>query len=194
MTLASITIGLREVGLSVHTRTYFFRYHLEMDVPQILRDARQRAGLSQRDLAYLAGTSQPAVARYERGVASPSLATLQRLLSALDLELNIGPRPRDLRSVGPMGRRAHDRRSQLLRILDEHGARRPLIFGSVARGDDHEGSDLDLLVEMDRPTLVTVAALERELSDAFGAAVDLAVPESLDGDVLRSARRAAIPL
>jgi transcriptional regulator with XRE-family HTH domain len=43
---------------------------------------RLAAGLSQRDLARLAGTSQPAIARYERGVATPSWETLQRLAAA----------------------------------------------------------------------------------------------------------------
>lgn len=62
-----------------------------------MRDARLAAGLSQRALAERAGTSQPAVARYERGVATPSLETLQRLMTAcgrrlrLDLEAIADP-------------------------------------------------------------------------------------------------------
>lgn len=43
---------------------------------------RSAAGLSQRALAERAGTSQPAIARYEGGVATPSWETLQRLASA----------------------------------------------------------------------------------------------------------------
>jgi transcriptional regulator with XRE-family HTH domain len=43
---------------------------------------RLAARLSQRDLARRAGTSQPAIARYERGVATPSWETLQRLAAA----------------------------------------------------------------------------------------------------------------
>jgi transcriptional regulator with XRE-family HTH domain len=53
------------------------------DSPQaVLREMRRAAGLSQRDLARRAGTSQPAIARYERGVATPSWETLQRLAAA----------------------------------------------------------------------------------------------------------------
>lgn len=48
----------------------------------LLRDARQRAGLSQRDLAKRARTAQSVVARVERGQTSPSLDTLTRLLQA----------------------------------------------------------------------------------------------------------------
>jgi transcriptional regulator with XRE-family HTH domain len=55
----------------------------------IVHDARRAAGLSQRALAQRAGTSQPAVARYERGVATPSWETLQRLLAACGRQLRL---------------------------------------------------------------------------------------------------------
>ena len=59
----------------------------------ILRGARRAAGLSQRALARRAGTSQPAVARYERGVATPSLETLQRLTAACGRRLRLVAEP-----------------------------------------------------------------------------------------------------
>lgn len=56
--------------------------------PEILvRDSRVAAGLSQRALAQRAGTSQPAIARYERGVATPSWETLRRLVEACGRDL-----------------------------------------------------------------------------------------------------------
>ncbi len=55
----------------------------------LVRDARLAAGLSQRALARRAGTSQPAIARYERGVATPSWETLQRLLAACGRRLRL---------------------------------------------------------------------------------------------------------
>jgi transcriptional regulator with XRE-family HTH domain len=56
---------------------------------------RLAAGLSQRDLARRAGTSQPAIARYERGSATPSWETLQRLATACGrwLKMNTGAIP-----------------------------------------------------------------------------------------------------
>ncbi|MDA8395617.1 MAG: helix-turn-helix transcriptional regulator, partial [Candidatus Dormibacteraeota bacterium] len=48
----------------------------------MLRTTRERAGLSQRQLARRAGTSQAAVSCYERGTVSPSVRTLARLLAA----------------------------------------------------------------------------------------------------------------
>jgi transcriptional regulator with XRE-family HTH domain len=55
----------------------------------LVRDARLAAGLSQRALARRAGTSQPAVARYETGAASPSWETLQRLAEACGKQLRV---------------------------------------------------------------------------------------------------------
>jgi predicted transcriptional regulator len=52
-----------------------------------LRDARSRAGLTQRELASRANTSQSVVARVEAGLADPSTATLRRLLAAAGFEL-----------------------------------------------------------------------------------------------------------
>jgi chemotaxis signal transduction protein/DNA-binding XRE family transcriptional regulator len=53
----------------------------------LVREARRRAGLSQRELARRAGTSQPAVARIEAGRQSPGHSTLARLVEACGLEL-----------------------------------------------------------------------------------------------------------
>jgi transcriptional regulator with XRE-family HTH domain len=53
----------------------------------LLREARERAGLTQRELARRAGTSQPAIARYERARSMPDVETLTRLLRACGYEL-----------------------------------------------------------------------------------------------------------
>ncbi len=55
----------------------------------LIREARHRAGLSQASLAERAGTSQPAIARYERARSMPDLATLNRIIEACGLELRL---------------------------------------------------------------------------------------------------------
>ena len=55
----------------------------------LIRDARLEAGFSQRALARRAGTSQPAVARYETGAAAPSWETLGRLTEACGKRLRV---------------------------------------------------------------------------------------------------------
>lgn len=59
----------------------------------ILREARRRAGLTQRELARLAGVPQPAVSRIERDRVSPRLETLDVLLRACGLALDLTDRP-----------------------------------------------------------------------------------------------------
>jgi hypothetical protein len=61
---------------------------------RLITDLRTRAGLTQAELARRARTSQPAVARYESGTATPAWSTLARILDALnhDLELSVIPR------------------------------------------------------------------------------------------------------
>lgn len=49
-------------------------------------DLRRRAGLTQAELARLAGTSQPTIAAYESGTKSPTLTTLSRIARAAGLE------------------------------------------------------------------------------------------------------------
>jgi transcriptional regulator with XRE-family HTH domain len=59
----------------------------------LLREARVRQGISQRRLALRAGTSQDAISRIERGVESPTIERLTKLLFVLGerLELNTAP-------------------------------------------------------------------------------------------------------
>ena len=51
--------------------------------------ARISAGLTQKELADLAGTSQPAVAMYEAGTREPGAATFARLLAAAGARLRV---------------------------------------------------------------------------------------------------------
>ena len=62
---------------------------LALDVGEKVRDAREAAGLSQRDLAARMGTSQAAVARLEAGGVGATLTTLQRMAAALDLKVTV---------------------------------------------------------------------------------------------------------
>lgn len=48
---------------------------------------------------------------------------------------------------GPTGRRVAAHRGELREVLHRHGVTNPEIFGSTARGDAHEDSDVDLLVD-----------------------------------------------
>jgi uncharacterized protein len=53
------------------------------------------------------------------------------------------------------------------------------IFGSAARGDAKEGSDLDVLVEMSDPTFDHYMDLKFELEEAIGLPVDLVIADTI---------------
>lgn len=56
----------------------------------------------------------------------------------------------------------------------------PRVFGSVLHGTDHEGSDLDLLVDaLPNTTLFDLDGLQYELERLLGVGVDLLTPEDL---------------
>ncbi|WP_448630633.1 helix-turn-helix domain-containing protein [Cellulomonas soli] len=153
-----------------------------MDAATLIREAREAADLSQRRLAELAGTSQPAVARYEAGLASPSVATLSRLVAAtgarLDLRVVPGRPPLHARTARMTKLREH--RATVLAAAHRHGALNVRVFGSVARGQDGPDSDIDLLVDMDveRVGLLPADDLRIELEQILDERVDVAVASS----------------
>ena len=68
-----------------------------MNVSSVIQKTRQRAGLTQADLAQRVGTTQSAISRLENGRVRPSLETIERLAKAcgatLDLRLRTSEAP-----------------------------------------------------------------------------------------------------
>jgi transcriptional regulator with XRE-family HTH domain len=97
-------------------------------VDALVRDARLTAGLSQRALAQRAGTSQPAVARYERGIATPSWETLQRLVTACGQRLRLSTEViADAHDVELAARQLELTPLQRLRALSRYARLRELV-------------------------------------------------------------------
>jgi len=60
-----------------------------------------------------------------------------------------------------------ERRENILKIAKAHGATNLKIFGSYARGDEHPGSDIDLLVELEPGrSLLDIIAIKQDIEDA----------------------------
>ncbi len=171
---------------------------IRVRVGRLIRDARKRARLSQAGLAARARTSQPAVARYEAEVATPSLSTLERLFAACGSRLVLGT---DLQPSAPSGRlrerriaAVHRVRERLLEAARRHGVRDVRVFGSVARGEETERSDIDLLVDLEPGrTLIDLIGFQQEAEEILGVRVDAAAPRFMKGRVraraIRDARR-----
>lgn len=65
-------------------------------------------------------------------------------------------------------------RGKLLAIAAGHGASNLRVFGSVAKGADKEGSDIDLLVDIRRGTsLFDLVGMQQDFEDVLGMKVDL---------------------
>lgn len=62
---------------------------------EVVRAARREAGLTQRELAELVGTTQSAVARWEAGAETPRFDTLSTLLRACGIEVDLAFRRHD---------------------------------------------------------------------------------------------------
>ena len=81
-------------------------------------------------------------------------------------------------------------------LLESYGVSSLSLFGSVARGEAGEDSDVDLLVEFSRPIgFFEFVRLKHALEEILGRRVDLATPRSLKPQlrdrILKEAVRAA---
>ncbi|MGY6708075.1 MAG: nucleotidyltransferase family protein [Rhizobiaceae bacterium] len=71
-------------------------------------------------------------------------------------------------------------REEVLETIARYPVKNPRVFGSVARGEDTEGSDLDILVEHDgRLSTFELAGLELELEKILSVRVDVQTPGGL---------------
>jgi uncharacterized protein len=161
----------------------------------LLRDARTSRGLTQQQLALRAGITQSVVSAYESGRREPSFSTLRRLIGATGLQLEArvveggsAPRP-TLREL------VHSRRDELGAALGPLGASRIRLFGSAARGDENEQSNVDLLVDLRAGVgLFALSRMRGEAERILGVDVDVVPEDSLKPDVRESVLSDAVPL
>lgn len=116
-------------------------------------------------LAARSGVRQPNIAAYENGSRRPSDAMLSRLLEAAK------PKPSELLARY---------RADVLDIAARNRATNVRVFGSVARGDDSLGSDVDFLVSFESgASLLDQAGLIADLEELLGTHVDVVSDRAL---------------
>lgn len=88
-----------------------------------------------------------------------------------------------------------DKREEILRIAASHGARNVRVFGSVARGEADDSSDIDLLVDMEPDrSLLDVTAFLADVRDLLGRRVDVVSEKGLYWLIRRRILKEAKPL
>lgn len=143
---------------------YISLYNSEMELGALIRDSRKAAGLTQSALSKRASTTQPAISQYESGLLVPDLETASRLLAATGQELVV-----ELRALKSVRARVLAASTAIKKSASDHGISGVRLFGSVARGEDHPGSDVDLLVDPGPDTgLFALCGFASEVEDLLG--------------------------
>lgn len=151
------------------------------EAPSLVAAARHDAGLTQQALADRTGIAQPNLAAIEAGRRVPSEELLERILQAAEY------RP-------STALRLH--RSQVQDIARKHGLVDVRLFGSVARGSDTFGSDIDLLVEFGEGVdTLRAYAVPEQIERVTGFPVDMFVASAARrSEIGRAVIAEAVPL
>lgn len=145
-----------------------------------IRGDREAAGLTQAALARAAAVPQPNLSAYENGRRSPSPEVLDRIRRALQ---------------GRPSVRVERHRIAMRDLISRHRASFPRLFGSIARGDDEPGSDVDLLVDFaEDASLFDEIGLRLDLAELLGVEVDIVGSEALRGSFRDRVLAEAVPL
>ena len=86
-------------------------------------------------------------------------------------------------------------RAAIRSVVERHRACNARVFGSVLHGDDHEGSDLDILIDPTaETTLMDVAKIQVELEKLLGVSVDVLTPQALPEKIRNYVLAEAVPV
>jgi predicted nucleotidyltransferase/DNA-binding XRE family transcriptional regulator len=140
------------------------------DVATRIRSSRAAAGLTQAQLAALAGISQPKLSAYERGVITPEPGTVDRILSVARR------RPSEVLEMNA---------DAVIELAKKHHILRVKVFGSAVHGTDTPRSDIDFLVSFsDDASLLDQAGFQREAEELLGYPVDVVSDRAAPNPIL----------
>ena len=137
-----------------------------------IRALRKSRKMTQEQVGILAGMSKSQVSRMENGLLG-SPETYERFLSALGYRMVV--------TLEDTGISRTLNRKQILAQLkvyylcnkDKYGIEQLGLFGSFARDEGRQESDIDLLISLKRPNLFTYAQIAQQLETVFGRHIDL---------------------
>jgi uncharacterized protein len=86
-------------------------------------------------------------------------------------------------------------RAAIRAVVERHRACNARVFGSVLYGDDHEGSDLDILINpTPETTMFDIGAIRHELMQLLGVNVDVLTPKALPDSFREKVIAEALPV
>lgn len=89
----------------------------------------------------------------------------------------------------------HVKREEILKVCAKYGARNVRVFGSAARGEADEESDIDFLVEMEAGrSLFDLGGLQYELEQLLGRPVDVVTERGLKARIRERVLKETVPL
>ncbi|MBI4028203.1 MAG: nucleotidyltransferase family protein [Verrucomicrobia bacterium] len=87
------------------------------------------------------------------------------------------------------------RRAEILEVARKHGAISVKVFGSVARGDETPGSDLDFLIELaPGRSLFDLGGIQHELEKLLQCHVDVVTPNGLHWFIQKNVLKEAVAI
>ena len=87
------------------------------------------------------------------------------------------------------------KREQILSIAHAHGALRVKVFGSLARGEATEASDIDLLVDLKKgASLLDIVAIKQDIEDLLGRKVEVVTSSSISPYIREAVLKEAVNL
>lgn len=88
-----------------------------------------------------------------------------------------------------------EKREEILRVAARHGARNVRVFGSVARHEADEHSDINILVDLEPGrSLFDLGGLQYELEQLMGCPVDVLTERGLKSRIRERVLREAVAL
>ena len=164
-----------------------------------IKSARRARGLTAAELALRAGITENAVRKIESGDSKePRFSTGLRIAAVLGVgpDFHSGRRAGQSAAVGPQLATVIRQIRGIREALAKRGVAHVRIFGSVARGDAGQGSDVDAIIgplDVSRFTLFDLAATRDILSQAVGCRVDVFTNRTIEhSDFAEAAEQEAV--
>lgn len=151
---------------------------------EFIKDLRKSRGMTQTQVGILAGMGKTQISRMERGTLG-SIETVSRVLDALGYEMVIDFRDLRKSEVLDFETVLSMLKVYYLNNFKNLGIEKLGLFGSFARGEQTEESDIDILITLKTPSLFLYGKIAGELEQVFGRKIDLISSKSRLNDSFR---------